>query len=96
MSFEIERKTRKKRRWGRVYEYTSFERRLVVDEDFQRAYDIVKGIFAKGKRLTTPEKIAEETNIRVSSVRKILRNLESEGVIKLAYSGKKLKVYETA
>ncbi|MFX0091257.1 MAG: hypothetical protein ACFFBD_05790 [Candidatus Hodarchaeota archaeon] len=93
MSFEIERKSRRKRRWGRVYEYTSFERRLVVGDDFERAYNIIKDMFEKRNRLVTPEKIAEETNIRVSSAKKILKNLEKEGIIELALNEKHLKVY---
>ncbi|MFX1255566.1 MAG: hypothetical protein ACFFCZ_28445 [Promethearchaeota archaeon] len=96
MSFEIERKTRKKRRWGRVYEYTSFERNLAVSDDFQKAYDIIKGTFEKKNRLVTAEKIAEETNLRVSSVKKVLKILLDEGVVKLAYNGKRLRVYQSA
>ncbi|MFX1534365.1 MAG: hypothetical protein ACFFDI_09100 [Promethearchaeota archaeon] len=95
MSFEIEKKTRKKRRWGRIYEYTSFERNLAVSDDFQKAYDIIKGIFDKKKRLVTAEKIAEETNLRVSSVKKVLKILLDEGAVKLAYEGKKLRVYQS-
>ncbi|MFX0113473.1 MAG: hypothetical protein ACFFB3_02895 [Candidatus Hodarchaeota archaeon] len=93
MTYEFDRKTRKKRRWGRVYEYSSYERKIVINEQaFHELSSKIADEMAKSKGLTAQE-LAERHDIRASVAKRILESLEESGKIKLLARGQNTKVY---
>lgn len=93
MTYEFDRKTRKKRRWGRVYEYSSYERKIVINEEsFREIASTVAEELSKSKGMTAQE-IAEKHDIRVSVAKQIIETLEEDGKAKLLISGQNIRVY---
>lgn len=93
VTYEFDRKTRKKRRWGRVYEYSSYERRIVINEEaFNELTEKITDELAKSKGITAQE-LAEKHDIRASVAKRILGALEESGKIRLMVSGQNTKVY---
>ncbi len=94
MSFELGvTKVRKKRRWGKVIEYTSQESLVPLnDKEREELVKQVKEIALKSKYIT-PEQLAKRTRMRVSTIKVILRELEEQNIIKLAVSGGGFKAY---
>ena len=93
MAVEFERKSRKKRRWGRVIEYTSYERKYLFGKSYRDEYDKVKKGLGKYKAGVTPQELAAASDVRVSVARQILTDLESEGLVTLALKSKRVKFF---
>ena len=93
MSVEFERKSRKKRRWGRTIEYGSYERRFIFGSVFQQEYEKVKATVGKYKNGVTPQELAQSNDIRVSVAKQILGGLENEGLLQMVVKSKRVKFY---
>ncbi|MHA2496135.1 MAG: hypothetical protein ACXAEL_02270 [Candidatus Hodarchaeales archaeon] len=93
VTYEFDRKTRKKRRWGRVYEYSSYERKIVINENaYDELVETIADEMSKSKGMTAQE-IADKHDIRVSVAKRILGTLEEDGKAQLLVSGQNIKVY---
>lgn len=93
MSVEFERKSRKKRRWGRSLEYSSYERKYVFGDTYQELKNKVEKSFAKNKGFTIQE-IASNHDIRVSVAKQILNELTEEGKVKFIDGTHRVKIYQ--
>lgn len=93
MAVEFERKSRKKRRWGRVIEYTSYERKYLFGKTYNEELEKVKKGLGKYKTGVTPQELAAANDIRVSVARQILNDLEGEGLVTLALKSKRVKLF---
>lgn len=89
-----DKKVKKKRRWGKVFEYTSFQRSLPVGEEYEAKLAQLEQDIAKRKNLvmTAPD-IATRLDIRVSAAQNLLNDLEERKILKKAISSQRLKVY---
>ncbi len=94
MSVEFERKSRKKRRWGRSLEYSSYERKYIFGEVFEEMKSKVEKSIKNNKGFTIQE-IASANDIRVSVAKQILSQLENEEKISLISSSHRLKIYQS-
>jgi len=92
MTMEFERKTHKRRRWGKSIEWASYERKIVVGDEFTALLEEVRGIAAKNP-VTTPQDIAAKFDVRVSVAKDMLKILEEEGVIRRVINGHRLRAY---
>ena len=93
MAVEFERKSRKKRRWGRTIEYTSYERRYLFGNSYKEEYDKTKKSLGKYKSGVTPQELAAASDIRVSVAKQILQDLEAEGLVTLGLKSKRVKFF---
>ncbi len=80
---------RKKKRWGKVVEFTPIERSLQAD-DKVRSKIIDE---ARKAKVITPQALADRHGIRVSTAGRLLKELEAEGSIELVGSSSRVKVY---
>jgi|SRR3990172_4909259 len=94
MSVEFERKSRKKRRWGRVVEYTSYERKYVLGDVYAELKKKVEKSVSKSKGFT-PQEIAAANDVRVSVAKQILRELETEGKVLSIIASHRIRVYSS-
>ncbi len=95
MAFDLEKKTRKKKRWGRVVEFTSYERKLLHGNAYNQVKESIKEEISQGKlKLVTPQDLATKHDIRVSEGKRLLRDLEEEGLVKIALKGAQTRFYE--
>jgi ribosomal protein S25 len=92
MSVEVERKTRKKRRWGRIVEYSSYERKYILGDVYDELKKKVEKSITKTKGFT-PQEIAASNDIRVSVAKQILDDLEAEGKIIAIIKAHRIRVY---
>ncbi len=91
----IDKRTRKKRRWGRVFEYSSYERQLVVGEEYKELVKELSKEYTKRKTVVvTPQEIASKRDIRVSVAKRLLSELVEKQILKLSFSNRRLCVYE--
>lgn len=83
-------KVRKKRKWGKSFEYTSHSRKLNLDSGSQETVEneIVK------MRAITPSMIASRYDIRVSTAKQLLQDMSRRGKLRLTIDTRRLKVYE--
>lgn len=87
-----ERKTvKKKKKWGKVYEYTPLKREIVLTDEMKG--EIEKDL--KNLRPTTPESFASKHNIKVSLAKQILNDQVDEGNLTLVHSGPKTAIYQS-
>ncbi len=88
-----ERKTavKKKKRWGKTYEYVPVVRSMTIDEE-KRA-DMEKEL--KNLKPTTPESFANKYGIKVSLARQILKKYAEEGKIKVLAKGSNTNLYSS-
>lgn len=93
MSIDFERKSRKKRRWGRVIEYSTYQRRLVYGSKYIEITTAVEKSLKKEKAVVTPQSVAQQHDIRVSVAKQILKELEEKGKAKLVDSCSRLRIY---
>lgn len=93
MAVEFERKSRKKRRWGRTIEYTSYERKYLFGKSYKEEYEKVKKGLGKYKTGVTPQELAATNDIRVSVAKQILTDLEGENLVTLALKSKRVKFF---
>jgi len=93
-----DKRTKKKRRWGKVFEYTSYERSLLVGDEYNA---LLKELIAEyGKRksiVVTPQELAAKKDIRVSVAKQLLNDMEEKNqLLKKSFSNKRLTVYVKA
>jgi len=93
-----EKRTKKKRRWGKVFEYTSYERSLLVGDEYN---DLLKELTAEYEKrksiVVTPQELAAKRDIRVSVAKQLLTELEEKKkLLKKSFSNKRLTVYVKA
>lgn len=83
-------KVRKKRKWGKSFEYTSHSRQLNLDSGSQETVEneIIK------MRAITPSMIASRYDIRVSTANQLLQDMSRRGKLRLTIDTRRLKVYE--
>ena len=84
-------KVRKKRKWGKIFEYTSHTRQLLLDSENRATIedDILK------MRVVTPSAVASKYDIRVSTAKRLLEKLHQRAQLRLVVDTRRLKVYET-
>ncbi|MHA1977531.1 MAG: hypothetical protein ACW98F_00770 [Candidatus Hodarchaeales archaeon] len=92
-----DKRVRKKRRWGKVFEYTSYERSLLVGEEYDNMLKELTADYKKRKSIVvTPQEIAARSDIRVSAAKQLLTDLEEKKIVKKAFSNRRLTVYVKA
>jgi ribosomal protein S25 len=92
-----EKRTRKKRRWGKIFEYSIYERALLVGDEYKELLKELEEDFLKRKALVvTPQEIAAKRDIRVSVAKQLLEDLEEKTILKKVFSNRRLKVYTKA
>ena len=93
MSVEFERKTRKKRRWGRSLEYSSYERRYVFGDTYTELKNKIEKSVVNQKAFTIQE-IASANDIRVSVAKQMLTELETEGKVQSVSRSHRVKIFK--
>ena len=93
-----EKRTKKKRRWGKVFEYTSYERSLLVGNEYDELLKELAAEYEKRKTLVvTPQELAAKRDIRVSVAKQLLNDLEEKNkLVKKSFQNKRLTVYVKA
>jgi ribosomal protein S25 len=92
-----DKRVRKKRRWGKVFEYTSYERSLLVGDEYDSMLKDLTTEYDKRKSIVvTPQEIAARNDIRVSVAKRLLSDLEEKKVLKKAFSNRRISVYVKA
>ena len=93
-----EKRTKKKRRWGKVFEYTSYERSLLIGSEYDDLLKELAAEYEKRKTLVvTPQELAAKRDIRVSVAKQLLNDLEEKNkLIKKSFKNKRLTVYVKA
>lgn len=93
MAVEFERKTRKKRRWGRIIEYTSFQRRFIYGDTYNEELERIRKNMGRFKSGITPQELAIGNDYRVSVAKQLLSDLEKEGLFKLVVRSRRVRMY---
>ena len=93
MAVEFERKTRKKRRWGRIIEYTSFQRRYIYGDMYSEELTRLRDNLGRFKSGITPQELALNNDYRVSVAKQLLTDLEQEGLLELAVKSRRVRLY---
>ncbi len=92
-----DKRTRKKRRWGRVFEYSSYERDLTVGDQYTEILKELSEDYSKRKAIVvTPQEIASKRDIRVSVAKRLLTELEEKKIVKRSFSNRRIHVYVKA
>ena len=93
-----EKRTKKKRRWGKVFEYTSYERSLLVGDEYDSLLKELAAEYEKRKSIVvTPQELAAKRDIRVSVAKQLLTDLEEKKkLLKKSFQNKRLTVYVKA
>ena len=92
-----DKRTRKKRRWGRVFEYSSYERDLPVGDQYAEILNELSEDYSKRKTIVvTPQEIASKRDIRVSVAKRLLTELEEKKIVKRSFSNRRIHVYVKA
>ncbi|MFX1507958.1 MAG: hypothetical protein ACFFDC_17865 [Promethearchaeota archaeon] len=92
-----DKKVRKKRRWGKIFEYSSYERNLVVGDGYKELLKELEEEYSKRKTIViTAQEVAAKRDIRVSVAKRLLEDLEEKDILKPTISNKRLKVYTKA
>lgn len=89
-----EKRVRKKRRWGKIFEYSSYERNYLVGDEYMGLLKELEEDYSKRKTVVvTPQEIASKRDIRVSVAKQLLEDLEEKKVLKKAVSNRRLRIY---
>ncbi|MHA1213798.1 MAG: hypothetical protein ACTSR2_05770 [Candidatus Hodarchaeales archaeon] len=92
-----DKRVRKKRRWGKVFEYTSYERSLLVGNEYEQMLKELEAEFAKRKSvMITPQELAVKRDIRVSTAKRLLEDLVGKNIIKKVHQNRRIRVYVKA
>ena len=80
---------KKKKKWGKVYEYTPIARTGILDGDLAKEIEkeVKKGSFQ------TPSQLATKYGIKVSLAKKILREFEEKKVLTAVYDRQDNRIY---
>ncbi len=90
----IDKKVHKKRRWGKIFEYTSYERNLPVSDEYKALLKELENDYSKRKSIViTPHEIAAKRDIRVSVAKRLLADLEEKKILKKNFSNPRIQVY---
>ena len=89
MSLREKKVIRKKKKFGLVFEFTPVIRDLTPDEETMKKIDAELSR-AKG---VTPGYLAYKFNVRVSTAKKILREAETNNIIKRISKSRRTSVY---
>ena len=92
MSSSQRPRVRKKKRWGKVIEFTPKSRNLVMDNRLRKK---IEGEIKKAKILT-PQALSDRHDIRVSTSKKLLAELEEQGKVRLVHQTSRTKCYAPA
>ncbi|MFX1511835.1 MAG: hypothetical protein ACFFCQ_04550 [Promethearchaeota archaeon] len=92
MSWDFEKKVRKKRRWGKVFEYTSYQRKVPYGDELHDLRSKIEEE-VKNVRIITPQALAVKHDVRVSYIKMILNELVEKGVIREYIGYAKLKTF---
>jgi len=89
-----DKKVRKKRRWGKIFEYSSYERNLIVGDEYEALLKELEDEYSKKKSIVvTAQEIATKRDIRVSVAKQLLEDLEEKNILKPTIANKRFKVY---
>ena len=89
-----DKKVRKKRRWGKIFEYSSYERNLIVGDEYEALFKELEDEYSKKKSIVvTAQEIATKRDIRVSVAKQLLEDLEEKNILKPTIANKRFKVY---
>ena len=92
-----DRRVRKKRRWGKIFEYTSYERSLLVGDEYDETLKELTEEYQKRKSIViTAQEIAAKRDIRVSIAKRLLSDLEEKKILKKEFSNRRIAVYTKA
>lgn len=92
-----EKRTKKKRRWGKVFEYTSYKRSLLVGDEYKTTLDELTEEYTKRKNVVvTAQELAARRDIRVSVAKRLLTDLEENKILQKSFSNKRIAVYTKA
>lgn len=86
---EPKKTVKKKKRWGKIYEYTPTTRASVLTKDLVKE---IEGEIKKTNSLT-PQYLAKKHNIKVSLAKKILERMTQKGTLEKSYSKSKNVIY---
>lgn len=89
MSLREKKVIRKKKKFGLVFEFTPVIRDLTPDEETRKKID---GELSRAKGIT-PAYLADKYNIRVSAAKIILREAETNKIIKRISKSRRTTVY---
>ena len=90
----MDKKVRKKRRWGKIFEYTSYEKNLLVGDEYKALLQELEKEYSKRKSIViTPQEIAARRDIRVSVAKRLLEDLEEKDILKKEFSNRRVRVY---
>ncbi|MHA2098093.1 MAG: hypothetical protein ACW99A_05355 [Candidatus Kariarchaeaceae archaeon] len=89
MSAERRTTVKKKKRWGKIYEYTPTIRASLLDDD------LIKEIEAELKKsgTFTPQGLAKKFDIKVSLAKKVLSQFADQDKITRVHSKSKYQIY---
>ncbi len=89
MSAERKTTVKKKKRWGKIYEYTPTIRASILDED------LIKEIEAELKKpgVHTPQSLAKKFDVKVSLAKKILAQYADQDKLEKVHSKSKYQIY---
>lgn len=89
MSAERKTTVKKKKKWGKIYEYTPTIRASILDED------LIKEIEAELKKpgVHTPQSLAKKFEVKVSLAKKILAQYADEDKLEKVHSRSKYQIY---
>ncbi len=82
---------KKKKKWGKTYEYVPVVRSMTLDEE--KMAEIEKEL--KNLKPTTPESFANKYGIKVSLAKLILKKYAEDGKIKVLSKGTRTELYSS-
>lgn len=80
---------KKKKKFGKVYEYEYTVRDILVTGELKER--IEKEI--QGLKVVTPTDLALKYNIRVSVAKRLLKEFEEKGIVKLVFANRRTRLY---
>jgi len=85
-------KVRKKKKYGKVFEYEPIIRDAFISDDLREKLE--KEI--PKMKVISPTEIALRYNIKISTAKDFLGELEQKGLIKLAVKNRRVRIYVPA
>nr|MDO8043677.1 eS25 family ribosomal protein [Candidatus Baldrarchaeota archaeon] len=82
-------KVRKKKKYGKVFEYEPIIRDAFISDDLREKLE--KEI--PKMKVISPTEIALRYNIKISTAKDFLEELEQKGLIKLAVKNRRVRIY---
>lgn len=82
-------KVRKKKKYGKVYEYEPIIRDAFISDELRARLE--KEI--PKMKIISPTEVALKNNIKISTAKDFLEELEQKGLIKLAVKNRRTRIY---